>query len=43
MPKGWFPKVRHNHIAVDDAVEQGELFCNMFIDNYRRRKPNTTL
>jgi hypothetical protein len=43
MPKGWFPKVRHNHIAVDDAAEQGELFCNMFIDNYRRRKPNTTL
>jgi DNA polymerase III alpha subunit (gram-positive type) len=30
MPKKWFsPDKKHNHIAVDDAVEQGELFCNM--------------
>ena len=25
FPKTWKPKKKHNHIAVDDAVEQGEL------------------
>ncbi len=29
MPKHWFPKTKHTHVALDDAVEQGELFCNM--------------
>jgi len=29
MPKAWFGKARHSHIALDDAIEQGELFCNM--------------
>lgn len=29
MPKRWFPKSRHTHIALDDAIEQGELFMNI--------------
>lgn len=30
FPKGWFPAdVQHNHIAVDDAWEQGQMFFNM--------------
>jgi hypothetical protein len=33
MPKEWFPEARHTHVAVDDAIEQGELFMNMLIDN----------
>ncbi len=30
MPGRWFPKVPHTHIALDDALEQGLLFCNMW-------------
>lgn len=29
MPKEWFDPLPHNHIALDDAIEQGALFCNM--------------
>lgn len=29
MPKAWFGPSRHTHVALDDAIEQGELFCNM--------------
>jgi hypothetical protein len=29
MPKHWFDRLPHTHIALDDAVEQGALFCNM--------------
>lgn len=29
MPKEWFGSKRHTHLAVDDAVEQGELFIRM--------------
>jgi DNA polymerase III alpha subunit (gram-positive type) len=29
MPKRWFGKHRHTHVALDDAIEQGELFMNM--------------
>jgi hypothetical protein len=29
FPKSWFGKSRHNHVALDDAIEQGELFCNI--------------
>ncbi len=28
MPPGWFPEKGHNHIALDDAREQGLLFIN---------------
>jgi hypothetical protein len=33
MPKGWFDKLPHTHVALDDAVEQGALFCNMLKEN----------
>jgi hypothetical protein len=29
MPKRWFGKTPHNHVALDDAIGQGQLFCNM--------------
>lgn len=29
MPKQWFDKHQHTHRALDDAIEQGALFCNM--------------
>lgn len=29
MPKTWFDPLPHTHIALDDAIEQGALFCNM--------------
>lgn len=33
FPKRWFSNSPHTHIAVDDAIEQGELFCNMLKEN----------
>lgn len=33
MPKRWFlAGARHTHAALDDAIEQGELFCSMMRD-----------
>ena len=32
MPARWFGQGRHTHIALDDALEQGELFCNMLAE-----------
>jgi hypothetical protein len=29
MPKAWFGDLPHTHKALDDALEQGILFCNM--------------
>ncbi len=29
MPRKWFDPMRHTHVALDDAIEQGALFCNM--------------
>jgi hypothetical protein len=31
MPKRWFDDLPHTHVALDDAIEQGALFCNMLI------------
>lgn len=33
MPKHWFDPLPHTHIALDDAIEQGALFCNMLAEN----------
>jgi hypothetical protein len=33
MPKRWFDTLPHSHIALDDAIEQGTLFCNMLNEN----------
>jgi hypothetical protein len=32
MPKRWFDKLPHTHRALDDAIEQGALFCNMLAE-----------
>jgi hypothetical protein len=29
FPQAWFDLQPHTHIALDDAIEQGALFCNM--------------
>lgn len=29
MPKRWFDPLPHSHVALDDAIEQGAMFCNM--------------
>ena len=33
MPKHWFDDLPHTHVALDDAIEQGALFCNMLREN----------
>ncbi len=35
MPKRWFDELPHTHVALDDAIEQGALFCNMLRENAR--------
>lgn len=35
MPKRWFDPLPHTHVALDDAIEQGALFCNMLAENLR--------
>ena len=29
LPRQWRPRAKHTHVAVDDAVEQGELFVKI--------------
>lgn len=29
MPRSWFDDLPHTHVALDDALGQGALFCNM--------------
>src|SRR5260370_12766860 len=42
MPRRWFDKLPHNHVALDDALEQGALFCNMLRENTQpEAKPKT--
>lgn len=36
MPKHWFDPLPHTHIALDDAIEQGALFCNMLAERTKR-------
>ena len=33
MPRRWFDALPHTHLALDDAIEQGALFCNMLAEN----------
>ena len=33
MPKEWFDPLPHTHLALDDALEQGALFCNILAAN----------
>lgn len=36
MPRRWFPKAPHTHVALDDAREQGLLFINMLKEHLAR-------
>lgn len=33
LPKRWFDDRPHTHVAIEDALEQGALFCNMHHEN----------
>lgn len=35
MPRHWFDETPHAHIALDDAIEQGRLFCNILAESRR--------
>ena len=35
MPRRWFEDLPHTHRALDDALEQGALFCNMLAENLK--------
>lgn len=37
MPKRWFDAHAHTHVALDDAIEQGALFCNMLAEWRKQR------
>jgi 3' exoribonuclease, RNase T-like len=37
LPKRWFDPLPHTHVALDDALEQGAMFCNMLAE-LRARK-----
>ena len=43
MPPSWFSGRRHSHVAVQDAIEQGELFVNIVeaLREERRRSAGT--
>lgn len=32
-PKHWFSDDKHSHVAVEDAIEQGRIFCKMLKQN----------
>jgi hypothetical protein len=32
MPRRWFDDSPHTHVALDDAIEQGRLFCSMLAE-----------
>lgn len=36
MPKRWFDDLPHSHLALDDAREQGALFCNMLAEHLQK-------
>ncbi len=36
MPARWMTPSRHSHVAVEDAIEQGEIFCKMMLEARQR-------
>ena len=36
MPRRWFDKLPHTHVALDDALGQGALFCNMLRESSKQ-------
>jgi hypothetical protein len=41
MPRRWFDPQRHTHVALDDAIEQGALFCTMLAEHTGRKQEAT--
>lgn len=39
MPERWFSDAAHTHVALDDAIEQGHLFCNLLAESRQTRIP----
>ena len=39
MPERWFGGMRHSHLPLDDALEQGHLFLNMLRERDERKPP----
>jgi hypothetical protein len=39
MPRRWFSSAPHTHVALDDAIEQGQLFCNMLAERAKAWPP----
>ena len=37
MPRRWFDDLPHTHRALDDAIEQGALFCNLLAENLGKK------
>ena len=35
MPRRWFDDLPHTHVALDDAIGQGALFCNLLAERQR--------
>ncbi|MFZ1040664.1 MAG: 3'-5' exoribonuclease [Anaerolineales bacterium] len=38
MPARWFDDTPHTHLALDDAIEQGALFCNILAENRETKR-----
>lgn len=38
MPERWFDNLPHTHVALDDAIGQGALFCNMLAENLKENQ-----
>jgi hypothetical protein len=36
FPAHWHDPLPHTHVALDDALEQGALFCNMLAEMHAR-------
>ncbi|MEE8525016.1 MAG: exonuclease, partial [Thermoanaerobaculia bacterium] len=35
MPRRWFDSsAKHSHVALDDAIEQGAMFCRMLAERF---------
>lgn len=42
MPPHWFGEQPHTHVALDDAIGQGVLFCNMLKQQHASRLPSNS-
>ena len=38
MPARWFDDTPHTHLDLDDAIEQGALFCNILAENRETKR-----